>query len=728
LLFSIDPEPKDFPLSYLFTDSMRQHSTVVLFLFNWARIEAFLTYSVAKSSLNVGTGAILRPLPATGTEYRRVSSRVKESNMQDDILLLTENVDSYYLSLDMSMNSSIDGTSLTECLPSMPPNNLLTFNTNDDAINAILMASEEAVVAAEATLNAVVLPTSMESATQEYPTDVSSANVQASSTLAVDASSVAAPSVAKILLFAIPAIGVWLCNPLLSLIDTSAVGMLSGTIQQAALNPAVAVTDYSALLMAFMYTGTTNLIAAAQVQDRNDVAAPRTSRTLVGVLKLSTFVGLGIGLFLLVGASTLLRTLIGNDGISPAVFDAAMKYVRIRALGMPAAALIGSAQAACLGMQDIKSPLYVLLAAAVVNFAGDMLFVGSTHPWIGGAAGAAWSTVFSQYAAASMFVYWLRHKGLPKESRPSDTPSKSLNLSSAIFELTSSSVTLAHTSRRRRFVNAVRSFVSSKDEIATTETKTSRGFLEGKLRKRDLISFPSRRTLKDFAPFVIPVTLTVIGRLSGYVSMSHVVSSSLGTVSMAAQQVLVSLFYCLCPIADSLSLTAQSFFPAIFESDVGPNRSRAMKQTTTTFFKAGGVFGAAMVAAVRFIPLLSGFFTADPNVISLVNMVVPYLMGFFAVHGFVCATEGLLLGRKDLGFLGRMYAGFFGVVPLLMLRVKTAALLAKGNSIINLTSVWKIFVGYQLFRASAWSVRVLFLQRQTEKEAPLDQLVVSVTP
>ncbi len=57
------------------------------------------------------------------------------------------------------------------------------------------------------------------------------------------------PSVRKILKFAIPAIGVWLCSPILSLIDTSAVGVLSGTVQQAALNPAVAVTDYAALLI-----------------------------------------------------------------------------------------------------------------------------------------------------------------------------------------------------------------------------------------------------------------------------------------------------------------------------------------------------------------------------------------------------------------------------------------------------------------------------------------------
>ena len=56
-------------------------------------------------------------------------------------------------------------------------------------------------------------------------------------------------TVRKILRFSLSAMGIWLCGPLLSLIDTSVVGMVSGTTPQAALNPAVAVTDYSARLM-----------------------------------------------------------------------------------------------------------------------------------------------------------------------------------------------------------------------------------------------------------------------------------------------------------------------------------------------------------------------------------------------------------------------------------------------------------------------------------------------
>jgi hypothetical protein len=56
-------------------------------------------------------------------------------------------------------------------------------------------------------------------------------------------------SILRIIRFAVPVVGIWFCGPLLSVIDTSLVGMLSGTVQQAALQPAVAVTDYTARLM-----------------------------------------------------------------------------------------------------------------------------------------------------------------------------------------------------------------------------------------------------------------------------------------------------------------------------------------------------------------------------------------------------------------------------------------------------------------------------------------------
>ena len=452
---------------------------------------------------------------------------------------------------------------------------------------------------------------------------------------------------------------------------------------------------------------------------------------MISALQLSGFVGAGLGALLFAFARPLLRAIIGNDAINPEVFAAAMKYVRIRALGMPAAVVIGSSQAACLGMQDIKSPLYVLLAAAVVNFFGDMLFVGHTHPLLGGAAGAAWATVFSQFAAITLFMKWLTHK--PKK------PVKVVNLTKAIMELTGDAKSQGESRRRklradlkkfgrnvaghgnvvtRKISSVKKRFASSekpKKDRPKSESFSTRGFLAGKFKPSDFLKLPSKEEVSHFVPYMVPVTTTQVGRVSSYIAMSHVVSSSLGTVSMAAQQVIVSLFYCLTPVADSLSLTAQSFVPVIAAKKVSHARSVALRKTGISFLKAGAVFSAIMVGAVSTVPLLSGFFTSDPAVVGLVNSVAPWLVGFFAVHGLVCSAEGLLLGQKDLSFLGKAYAGYFFAVPFLMLRVKKKALAGVGNT--SLTSLWKIFFAYNVFRCALWVGRGAQLQLRTQRQA-----------
>jgi len=629
------------------------------------------------------------------------------SSNLDNVLSGTDYADfsnSTILSDDVKAVLEASGVAAAEAEASMPPDlgEQLNFSSNATSANATPLLVDEI---------SEILPAS------------SVVGEAVTSTTKIEA-----PSVMKILKFAIPAIGVWLCGPLLSLIDTSAVGLFSGTIQQAALNPAVAVTDYAALLIAFMYTGTTNLVAAAQESDRTTADKPSTTKTLVGAMQLSTYVGAGLGAFLFAFARPLLRAIIGNDSISPAVFVAAMKYVRIRALGMPAAAIIGSTQAACLGMQDIKSPLYVLVAAAVANLIGDIFFVGNSHPLLGGAAGAAWATVISQYVGVSLFLLWLTHK---PEKKPAV-----MNLSNAILDITGEPSTDEGQRRQQGFQESLEQFSlrtrmkrprlsklisklrpkkpSSNKTPSSSDSFSVRGFLQNKFAIKDLLKPPSKDTRTEFAPYLVPVTTTQVGRVSGYVAMSHVVASSLGTVSMAAQQVIVSLFYCLCPIADSLSLTAQSFLPAISERPVSKERSSALKKTARAFLKAGGVFGAGMMAVVTAIPLLTGFFTTDPSVISLVNSVVPLLLGFFSIHGVMCSSEGLLLGQKDLNFLGKMYGAYFFVVPYLMLKVKAKAL--AGDVTVNLMSVWKIFLGYQFVRVAVWLGRVVMLQRRTDRD------------
>ncbi len=85
-----------------------------------------------------------------------------------------------------------------------------------------------------------------------------------------------APDGAAIRRFAIPALGLWLNAPLLSLVDTSAVGLSAlpgtGATQLAALGPATTFCDGAIYLFAFLNVATTNLYASAQAADSGEVS------------------------------------------------------------------------------------------------------------------------------------------------------------------------------------------------------------------------------------------------------------------------------------------------------------------------------------------------------------------------------------------------------------------------------------------------------------------------
>ena len=518
----------------------------------------------------------------------------------------------------------------------------------------------------------------------------------------VETMEIDAPDMKRILAFAIPAIGVWLCSPLLSMIDTSTVGLFTGTTQQAALNPAVAVTDYSARTMSFLYIGTTNMIATSQTKDFGSKDKPATAKTFSGALQLAAMVGVGLGSLLIVFARPMLRSLIGNDTIDPDVFAAALKYVYIRALSMPAAAVIGTAQAACLGMKDVHSPLMVIAVAAVVNLLLDILLVPQPHVWLGGAAGAAWATTASQYFAVTLFFRWLCNKSQSPAKSSTTTTTNSALTSKPISGLCSRSVSLI----KSRQLSS--SFKSDDNSFST------RGFLAGRLHWNHFFRNPFKNDIMDgFMPYVVPVTTTQVGRCSAYIAMGHTVSSVFGTVSMAANQIITSIFYALIPIADSLSLTAQTFLPGMISLPPSRKKAATIRRTITNLLKVSGLYGLVLAGIVSCIPWASSLFTTDPTVIASVNQVVPILFTIFSLHGVFCGSEGILLAQRDLTFLGRMYAIYFAVVPFLMLQIKRGAI--RGAKV-NLTSVWNLFLGYQLFRISAWVSRVIWLQRRTEKE------------
>jgi len=217
---------------------------------------------------------------------------------------------------------------------------------------------------------------------------------------------------------------------------------------------------------------------------------------------------------------------------------------------MPAAAIIGTAQAACLGMKDIKTPLAVLLVAAVINLFGDFLLVPRRHSWIGGAAGAAWATVISQFVAVELFYrYFTNTRGKIERNAThvddigisTSESMRVINISDAIIDLQDTQLstiedatirfdatmktTPSAYSRAKGFVEAA---TKKKSEATacilrlfgseeTSKTKTSfstKGILSHGVKRRRLARLPRVVDIQGFLPYVMPCTITGIGRVS----------------------------------------------------------------------------------------------------------------------------------------------------------------------------------------------------------------------
>lgn len=205
----------------------------------------------------------------------------------------------------------------------------------------------------------------------------------------------------EIVMFTGPATGLWICGPLMSLIDTSVIGQGS-SIELAALGPGTVMCDGMSYIFMFLSIATSNMVATSLAkQDKNEVQHQ---------LSMLLFIGLTCGslmfLFTKFFGPSALKAFAGSNNLD--IIPAANTYVQIRGLAWPAILIGWVAQSASLGMKDSWGPLKALAVASAVNGIGDIVlcrFLGY------GIAGAAWATMASQIVAAFMMIDSLNKKG-----------------------------------------------------------------------------------------------------------------------------------------------------------------------------------------------------------------------------------------------------------------------------------------------------------------------------
>lgn len=413
------------------------------------------------------------------------------------------------------------------------------------------------------------------------------------------AAAIGAPKAAALARFALPTLAAWLVSPLMSLVDTAVVGRDSVTaLNLAALGPATMISDSMSYLFSFLSVATTNLVATALSDGAgaDSVSGGGNSHELARIFGSAVRLAVLCGLISALLQATFGRALLARytAARSAALVSPAYTYVRIRALGAPAALLVRVGTATCLAVKDPLSPLLAVAMGGALNLALDALLVSKL-----GIGGAAWATVASEAVCAVLVLRAVVFKLAPRAQLGSET---------------------THVKQQRL-----------------------RPMLRRPSRLPSLL--PSRAFAATYATFAKPLVLTTAGKIATYSSLAHV-ATTVSVAGTAAHRVLMCVYWFMFPFAETWSQVAQTFLP-------GSKQTRALMRRLLSCGAAVGLLSAASSAGV--LTLAPQLFTRSPEAASVIRSLTPLVAACIATIGPMCSMEGALLATRRLGFLSRFY-------------------------------------------------------------------------
>jgi putative MATE family efflux protein len=214
---------------------------------------------------------------------------------------------------------------------------------------------------------------------------------------------------------------------------------------------------------------------------------------------------------------------------------------------------------------------------------------------------------------------------------------------------------------------------------------------------------PTLSRIGSFLTFAGPIFLVLLGKVSCYNAMT-LAATTLGVISLASHQVLVSIFFLACKFGDAVSQTAQAYLPACLAPSAeasGPSGTTAVAQKlSSTLFSLSTVLGVT-VASIAYVVAtrLPTLFTTDAAVIAKIARVSPLIGAALLIHPACMCAEGLLLGARELPFLARVYAGNIAVF--------LTALYVISQRALGLSAVWMGLFAFQLVRLVQFGLRGL---------------------
>jgi len=411
--------------------------------------------------------------------------------------------------------------------------------------------------------------------------------------------------------------------------------------------------------LAFLGAATTNEIALAR--SRGDDAAAARAATVAATL--AAVLGLVIGLWTALSARRLLENMCGAGSPHVAL---GLSYVRIRALVLPFTLLRVVNAAALMGARDSLTPMLSLFTGCFVNAVGNRLLIPTY-----GMTGAAVSTAASELVSSFILITVLQRLGQlgPLSSLPQTTAA---------------------------WREALVPFLRYGPMIFTTSMK-------------ELLNNSAAATA---------------ARLGGTRAAAHTVVASVQRFGIA--------------MGNAGNTLARAYLPQYVEVPLKPQPGTVAPPRPGPLARlfAGPPLGfdhatarptvgvvlkvclglSLMSVAFSSIVLKYGvsLFTADPAVAGAVARVLPATASMLAAHATSVMLEGILLSRRDLGFIALTYAGFA-----VFSQLSFAALLRRERDVstppVTLAAVWAIFATFQILRCGIFAVRAGVLELPKRK-------------
>ncbi len=216
----------------------------------------------------------------------------------------------------------------------------------------------------------------------------------------------------QIFRLALPALGSLAAGPLYVLVDTAIVGHL-GTLPLAGLALAGTLLDGALALCNFLAYATTAQAGRYHAAGEELIARRLAAQAL--------WLATGIGLLLVALGSIGGGAAVGLLGGTAEVGAGALTYLRIGILGLPFALIATGGQGYLRGIEDLRTPLMLIVGGNILNVLLELLFVYS-FGW--GLQGSAWATVIAQAGMGGGFILilWRDSAGARSPNLPSMRP------------------------------------------------------------------------------------------------------------------------------------------------------------------------------------------------------------------------------------------------------------------------------------------------------------------